>query len=114
MTRQSATDASPTSHDEAPTFRSLSDCILCKKDCVFLGGRSCSGIRLALVSSYGGMVPCIHQGDTVCDSAGSFAPLLLYSRCNATGSHWVGSWVGPTAGEDAVVEDNDCAVVEPR
>jgi hypothetical protein len=71
MTRQSesATDASPTSHDEAPTFRSLSDCILWKKDSIFLVGvGGCNGIRLALVSSCG-MVPCIRHGDTAIQRA---------------------------------------------
>jgi len=50
--------------------RSLSDCILCEKDGIFLVGvGGCSGIRLALVSSCGGMVPCIHHGDTAIQRA---------------------------------------------
>jgi hypothetical protein len=66
--RKSATDANPTSHDEAPTFRSLSDRILSKKDSVFFlgGGGGCSRIGLALVSSCGGAAPCIHHVGTVC------------------------------------------------
>jgi hypothetical protein len=32
----------------------------------------------------------------------SFAPLLLYSKERAPGTHWIGGWVGPIPGLDVV------------